>query len=136
MDGLDLQTARGLQGAGEQGARERQVGRALVDGCQLGMERGVVHHRPVAQALEQPVLHLGGGGLGEGDAKDRLGTSPPQQQAGDAVDQGAGLARPRVGGDEGREGRLGGEDLGIGAHASPSPASPMTCHSHTRARWS
>ncbi|MNY24514.1 hypothetical protein D3C86_1582340 [compost metagenome] len=149
VDGLDLQPARRLQRAGEQAARLGQAGRVEAGGIagvqfgQFGGQGGVVHDRPLAQGLEQAGLHLGGGGLGVGDAEDGRGPGPAQQQTGHAADQGGGLARAGVGGDEDRQGRIGGADLGIRAHLrsgdvhSLSPSSPpTTCHSQTRARWS
>ena len=141
VDGLDLQPARRLQGAGEQGPGPRQVARLLVDLLQRLDQRLVGHHRPAAEVLIEPALHLGGGGLGVGDAEDRLGRGPAQQQAGHAADQGRGLARAGVGGDRDRAVGVRGEDLRVEGgpdHSPPSPASPspMTCHSHRRARWS
>ena len=143
MNGLDLQAARRLQRASEQAARLRQSrfaergGIAVVQrGHGLG-ELAIVHHGPAAQLIEQPRLHLGGGGLGVGDAQDGVGPGLGQQQAGHAVDQGGGLARAGVGGDEDRQVRVGGEDLvGGSAHSEASSSPPATAHSHTRARWS
>ncbi len=107
---------------------------AVVQPGQFARQGGVVQHGPAAQLIEQPGLHLGGGGLGVGDAQDGAGIDLVQQQPRHPVDQGGGLARAGVGGDEDGQARVGGDDLGDDAHSS-SP-SPMTDHSQTRARWS
>jgi hypothetical protein len=113
------------------------VAAALVDLVQRLVERVVVGDRPPAKAPEQPALHLGGAGLGVGDAEDRLRPRAAEQQPRHARDQGVGLAGPRIGLDEDRGAGVGGGELGMrdGGHASPSK-SPTTCHSQRRARWS
>ncbi|MNI04992.1 hypothetical protein D3C73_579340 [compost metagenome] len=148
VDGLDLQSAGGLQGAGEQAARFGQAGGierggvAVVQFRQGFGQLAVVHDGPFAKPLEQAGLHLGGGGLGVGHAQDGRGRGAAQQQARHPADQGGGLARSRVGGDEDRARRVGGAGLGVEGvfgpdvevhSASPSSAPPMTCHSQTRA---
>ncbi len=136
VDGLDLQPARGLQRQGEQAPGAGQAGRRLADPGQLLGQGRIGHHRPAAQGLEQPALHLGRRRLGVGDAEDGLRVRAAQQQPRHPVDQRAGLARPGVGGDEGGGPRFGGQDLGVEAHSAASSPSPITCHSQTRARWS
>ena len=142
VKGLDAQAPRRLQGLGEKrpGLRER-IGLIGGGGAALQRAKGsaeilVRHHRPVAQEPEQPVLHLRRRGPGVGHAEDLVGLGPGQKQAGDPVDQGLGLARARIGGDEGRQEGVGGEGLGVvdlgGGHVS-SP-SPMEDHSRTRAK--
>ncbi len=122
VDGLDLQSARRLQGQGEEAAGLAQVGDVFADLGQFLPERRVGHHRPAAQGLEQPPLHLGRGRLGVGDAEDGLGLGPAQQQPRHAVHQGPGLARPGIGRDEGRGCWLRRQDLGIeDTHKRPSP---------------
>ncbi len=146
VDGLDLQPAGRLQGAGEQAARFGQAGGiegggvAVVQLRQFRRQFSVVHDGPFAQRLEQAGLHLGGGGLGVGHAQDGRGRGAAQQQARHPADQGGGLAGSGVGGDEDRAGRVGGAGLGgdavadVEVHsASPSSPPPMTCHSQTRA---
>ncbi len=148
VDGLDLQPAGRLQGAGEQAPRLGQAGRveggrvAVVQFGQRSRQFAVVHDGPFAERLEQAGLHLGGGGLGVGHAQNGRGRGAAQQQARHPADQGGGLARSRVGGDEDRARRVGGAGLGVEGvfgpdvevhSASPSSAPPMTCHSQTRA---
>ena len=138
VDGLDLQPARRLQRAGEQFAgagQGRVIHRlrvAVVQPGQFARQGGVVQHGPAAQLVEQPGLHLGGGGLGVGDAQDGAGIDLVQQQPRHPVDQGGGLARAGVGGDEDGQARVGRDDLG--GHAHSSSPSPITDHSQTRAR--
>ena len=63
---------------------------------------GVGEHRPGAEGAEQAVLHLGGGGLGVGEAEDLLRLGAGEEQARDAVGEHAGLAGAGVGGDPAR----------------------------------
>lgn len=97
-------------------------------------QAGVVAHGPAAQEVEQAPLHLGSGGLGVGHAQDGLGPGAGQQQTRHPVDQGLGLARACIGGDEGRKPRIRGQALRVLAH--PPSSSPLVDHSKTRARWS
>ena len=148
VDGLNLQPARRLQRLGEQPPRLRQLGARHGRGVprlQIGQRAGqvgVVHHRPGPEPVEQPRLHLRRRRLGVGDAQDLAGLDLLQQQPRHPVDQGRGLARAGVGGDEDRLAGIGGGDLvRVGqdarAHsASPPSSPPTTCHSQTRARWS
>jgi hypothetical protein len=108
VDGLDLQAAGGLQGAGEEAAGGGEVVVRGGDVAQPGAQFAIFHDRPFAQAVEQAPLHLGGRRLGVGDAEDGPRRGAAQQQAGDAVDQGGGLARAGVGGEEDRGARVGG----------------------------
>ena len=97
-------------------ARARRVGRdrrrRLAELGERGAQVGVGEHRPGAEAGEEPALHLGGGGLGVGEAEDALRLGAGEQQPRHPVDQDPGLARAGVGGDPGR---------GVGA-ARPAPA--------------
>jgi hypothetical protein len=130
VDGLDLQPARRLQRLGEQAPGLGQLamaetGRvAALQRAQLLAQLDVGGDAPLAQSLEQPPLHLGGGGLGVGHAQDRLGRRAGQQQARDPVDQGLGLARAGIGRDEGRDGRVGGDALGVDGQIRHLKASP------------
>ncbi len=142
VDGLDLQPAWRLERLGEQGAGVGQAERIARRGFALEPDQRrsqllVLHDRPAAEHVEQPALHLGGGGLGVGHAEDGGRLDVPQQQPGHPVDQGLGLARAGVGGDEGVERRIGRLTLMgvLEAHSSPSPSLPVD-HSKTRARWS
>lgn len=98
VKGLDLQPAGRLQRPGEQFAGAGQGGViegqriAVVQPGQFTRQGGVVQHGPAAQLVEQPGLHLGGGGLGVGDAQDGAGIDLIQQQPRHPVDQGGGLA--------------------------------------------
>ena len=85
-------------------SRAEALGSLPSSSASSSRQRRVVHDGPAAQLFEQPRLHLGGGGLGVGDAQDLAGLDPSQQQARHAVDQGRGLARAGVGGDEDRDG--------------------------------
>ena len=149
VDGLDLQPAGRLQRAGEQATGVGQIGGlesggvAAVKKDQIAGQFLVVHDGPAAQLFEQPRLHLGGGGLGVGDAQDLGRARLLQQQPGHPVHKGGGLARAGVGRDEDRTAGIGGGPL-VGAglfegrqgHSGASSSPPTTCHSQTRARWS
>ncbi len=67
-----------------------------------GVERVVVERDPVAERGEHPLRHVGGGGLGEGDAEDLFRRHAVEQQADHALHQHMGLARAGIGRDEGR----------------------------------
>ena len=145
MDGLDLQPARRFQRTGEQGAglAHRRIiktggGAALQFG--QGLNEGVlVHNGPKAEPVIETPLHFGSGRLGIGHAQDGRRLGPRQQQPRHAVDQGLGLARTGIGGDEAMAGRISGDGLAIGSSAGPrphsSPSPPAVDHSNTRARW-
>ena len=142
VDGLDLQPAGRFQRLGEQGAGVGQADGVAGRGLALQPDQRrsqllVLHDRPAAEHVEQPALHLGGGGLGVGHAEDGGRLYVAQQQPGHPIDQGLGLARAGVGGDEGVERRIGRLTLMgvLEAHSSPSPSLPVD-HSKTRARWS
>ncbi len=154
VDGLHLQPARRVQRQGEQPPRPRPpdgVGLDVGNSPDRGVEPGIVERGPAAQLVEHPVGHVGGGGLGEGDAEDFRRLDAVEQQADDALRQHMGLAGAGIGRDPGGDGRVRRLDLqsqhrlgngagdGHGAH-SPPPASssslPPTDHSFTRARWS
>jgi len=147
VDGLDAQAPGRLDGAGEQLAGAGQAlrrKRALAQRDQRVAQGGLGHHRPFAQPPEQPVLHLGGGGLGVGEAEDMLRLHPAEEEARHPVGQHAGLARPGIGGKPGVPRGIGGSDLGgegVG-HAPSSEASSSVAgssvmsHSPKRDRWS
>jgi hypothetical protein len=94
-------------GAASAGAGLAQLG-------QFGGERGVGQHRPGAEPGEEPVLHLGGGRLGIGQAEDALGVGAGEQQPRDPVGEHPGLARAGIGRDPGRGAGFGRGDLGAG----------------------
>ncbi len=129
VDGLDLQPARGLERTGEQGAGAGELGgwdrRGLAEGVEGVLQRGVVEHRPGAEGPEQPVLHLGRGGLGVGEAEDLLRLGAGEQQAGDPVGEHAGLAGAGVGGDPARRRGGRGADLGGGGLVSHHASSVL-----------
>ncbi len=75
------------------------------------VERFVVERRPGAQILEHFVGHIGGGGLGEGDAEDACRIDTRQQQPDHALGEHMRLAGAGIGGDPGREIRVGSERL-------------------------
>ena len=139
VDGLDLQAAGRLQRAGEEAARPRQVARPLVQVAQGFPQFRVRRDGPFAQLGEQTTLHLRRRRFGVGDAKDGRRIGPAQQEPRDAGDQGPGLAGAGVRGDEGRNARVRRLDLRLDGdlvHASGPSGSPITNHSHRRARWS
>ena len=144
VDGLHLQSARRVERLREQASRMRallHVRPAALDAGDLGVERLVGERRPFRQRLEHAVRHVGGGGLGVGEAEDLLRRRAAQQQPDHALRQHMGLARARIGGDPGRRGRVGRgvldvEDIGGNLHSTPSSSSPPADHSATRARWS
>ena len=96
VDCLDLEPARCLDRAGKERTRLTQVAIGHRAGVaqfrQRGTQRIIIQHRPFAQTLEQAVLHLGGGGLGVGQAQDVLWLHAVQQQARHTVRQHARLS--------------------------------------------
>lgn len=141
---LDAQAARGLQGAGKEGAGliEAIGGDCLARLAEVAQGRaqiGVLQHRPAAERLEQPVLHLRSRGLGIGEAENALRLGSGEQQAGHAVREHACLAGAGIGGNP--AGAVGrgcadlGEEGGRHAQGSVSDGSP-SAHSAWRARWS
>ena len=101
MDGLDLEAAWRFYRACKQGARLPQF--FIPDGpvdtqiAHGAAQRVVWQHRPAAQPLEKPVLHLAGSGFGIGKAKDVLRLDTGQKQTRDPVCQDSRLARPGIG---------------------------------------
>ena len=148
VDGVDLQSARRLQ------RQREELPRALpppgVDPLLAGLahrlvERRVVQHRPRPQVVEHAVRHVGGGGLGEGDAEDARRIDARQQQPDHALRQDVRLARAGIRRDPGRAGRVRGRGLHLGdgirddarrAHSKigSSLLAPVSDHSCTRAR--
>ena len=151
VNGLNPQPAGRLQRAGKQPPRPRKI---IGDKAWPLAQRGKVcpklvirQHGPFAKPLEQAVLHLGGGGLGVGQAQNPLRLHPAKEQPRHAVDQHPRLARPRIGGHPSCRNRAGGLNLAFGglltqAHSSTSlptntgSARSVICHSPYRARWS
>ena len=76
VDRLNFQTTRGFNRAGKQRARIRQLTRICgafdAQVCQFRTQFIIRQHRPITQTLEQPVLHLGCGSFGVGQAQDVL----------------------------------------------------------------
>ena len=73
VDGLHLEPAGCVQRAGEQLARRHPQSRVGIGDAGLadcGVKRGIVEGDPVAKRREHPLRHVGGGGLGEGNAQD------------------------------------------------------------------
>jgi hypothetical protein len=151
VDGLHLQPARGVERAREQAPRQRpprSVGlkaRSFANGL---VQPGIVEGGPFGERVEHALGHVGGGGLGEGDAEDFFRLDAVEQKIDHALDQHVGLAGACIGGDPCRDGRIGDGALqladGIGndagrSHSPPpesSAAPPVLDHSLTRARWS
>ncbi len=103
----------------------------LIDTGEIARQVFIRRDSPAAETLEQTILHFGGGGLGIGDAQDALRLRAIEQQPGDAVDQGRGLARTGIGGQEGRGFRISGYILRVHSEGSSSgdSSSPNTLHS-------
>ena len=137
VDGLDFQAAWRFQRARKQAAGFAQaflVGRGAADILDGFGERRIVQHRPAAELFEQTSLHLRGGGLRVGEAKDFRGRRIRQQQARHAVGERVRLSRAGIGGDPCRFFRIGG-DFPVGAVAAHCSLShPVSDHSRTRAR--
>jgi hypothetical protein len=146
VDGVDLEPARGLHRPGEEGARRPQAvasrGLAL-QGLQLAGERRIVQRHPAPEPLEHPDRHVGGGGLGEGEAQDPAGRRAGEEQAQHPVGEHLGLARAGVRRHPGGRPRVRGpalvvdrlvRDVEAAGHA-PSSSTPLASdHSFTRAR--
>ena len=78
VDGVDLEPARRLDRAGKQRAREAHLFAARDPAFEFGQLRDqalVVERHPAAEQFEDADRHVGGGGLGEGQAQDAAGRS-------------------------------------------------------------
>ncbi len=97
MDGLDSQAARRLEHLGEQAPRPLASKRvvALAEASEVGRELAILHPHPGSKPLADAVRHLGGAGLGEGQAEDGFGRDALQQQPEHARGQDLGLAAAR-----------------------------------------
>ena len=145
MDRLDLQPAGRVDSLGKQPSRltQHRLGHRPFD-AKLGQfvpQRRVRQHRPAPQPCEQPVLHLGRGGLGIGQAQDALRFGPAQKQPCDPVDQHPRLARPGIGRQPDRPGGICRLDLTQAGEVFCHPTSSgadgsLISHSPARARWS
>ena len=102
VDGADAHAARQVQDLRKQraGVAEGLLPRFDGECAQFAGQRRVVQRDPFAEGLLQTHRHLGGGGLGEGQALDALGLGAGQHQAQEPVGQQLGLARSRRGTDE------------------------------------
>ena len=150
VDRLDLQPARRLDRTREKPACPCKG--VVADAAfqpkfgQRGPQRALLQHRPFAQPLEQPVLHLAGRRLGVGQAQDALRLDPFQQEPRHPVGQHPRLARPGIRRQPCRGAGVGSLNLplagGVPAHASSSrptgcrSAGALRSHSPNRARWS
>ena len=109
------------------------------------VQRVIIERHPVAQRREHPLGHVGGGGLGEGDAENFFRRHAVEQQPDHALHQHMRLARAGIGRHEGGGGRIrrarlcgtdGGRN-GRGTFTIPPVASPPAAdHSLIRARSS
>jgi hypothetical protein len=89
-----------------------------VEGAEFVGQKGVVEGDPFAEGFLEAHRHLGGCGLGEGEALDALGLGARQHQAEQAIGQELGLAGTSGGGDEGGDRGVGGLELfGVGSGA-------------------
>ena len=101
---LDLQTAGSLQRVREKrpGSRElrrRQHVLVLAEVEQTPFQFSVGQHRPFAEPLNQPVLHVRRRRVRERNAKNSLRRGAGQKKPGDPVGENPGLARTGVRGD-------------------------------------
>ncbi len=148
VNGLHLQAARRFQRACKQFARglAQACGRMRdADVPDRGIEACIVQRDPVAERREHPLRHVGGGGLGEGDAEDFLRRHAGKQQADHALHQHMGLAGAGIGRHEGRSCGVRRALLRVAhragnwtrrLHHSSSPRPPAADHSLMRARSS
>ena len=149
VDGLDVQAARRVQRTGEEGAGAGMLrffggsAQRVRKACQ---QVRPIHVHPGRQDGEDPGLHLGRGGAGEGEAQDRRRRDAGQQQTHHAPRQHGGLAGARIGRHPGGAVGIGGVRLrlvragvggdgraGAGAH-DPSVPAGAALHSAVRAR--
>ena len=72
-----------------------------------GIQRGVIERHPMAERRKHPLRHVGGGGLGEGDAEDFFRRHVAEQQPDHALHQHMGLAGAGIGRNEGGRRRIG-----------------------------
>ena len=135
VDRLDAQASGRIDDPREQRAR---VSKFACFGCtaetveKLVRERLLVQRRPLRKEPGQPVAHLGGGGLREGQTQDRRRPRARQQQAHDARGQHVRLSRTGIGDDPDRIVRICGGAL-VGepgfdvarSHSSSPPVRPF-----------
>ena len=141
VDGHDVEAAGKVEHAGEEaaGVLEGAGGRGLAQQVQeVVTQAGLVAlHGPAGEPALDPDRHLGGGGLGEGEAQDRFGGGTGEEEAQHAVGEDAGLAGAGIGRDPDRAGGVGGAALGRGGGVGDAHGVvPASRHSAMRARWS
>ena len=110
VDGLHFQAAGCLQRAGEQSPRQRPppgIRQDVRAGADRVVERRIVERGPFGERVEHALGHVGGGGLGEGDAEDFFRLDALEQEIDHPLCQYMGLARTGVGSDPGRYVRIG-----------------------------
>ena len=148
VNGLHLQSARRFQRTGKQFSRASPKFRGRLRDTSLAdrrVELFVIERDPVAKRREHPFRHVGGGGLGEGDAKNLFRRHAIEQQADHPLNKNVRLARAGIRRDKGRRGGIGRARLcgtdGFGnrslrLHHSSIPRPPAADHSFMRARSS
>ena len=149
VDGHDAKPARGIEDAGEEGARQlalliaRRTGeQALQRLCQPSL----LHGRPECEALGDAVGHLRRRGLGESEAEQPLRRASRQQQAEEPIGEHGRLAGAGRGRDPDAVAGLG--RLALEFHRAPQHRlgcqhtrsfrahNGPTVHSPRRERWS
>jgi hypothetical protein len=145
MNGLDLHAAGRIEHARKEPAR---LAAAILarpstgQRAQIVAKPLVIERYPLRKAAGDPVRHLGGGRLGEGEAEDAFRRRAVEHQAQYAIGQNLGLACAGAGGNPDgllRVRRLKldvaglPDDVGHGRRHSP-PSVSLTDHSLTRAR--
>ena len=88
-------------------ARRAASGAIVRLGADHVVERRIVERGPCGERVEHALGHIGGGGLGEGDAEDFLRLDALEQEIDHALRQHMGLARAGIGGDPRRYFRIG-----------------------------
>ena len=120
VDGLNVEPARRLQHPREQPPCQRHlrlIGVLTGEAEQRLVEPFVAERDPGFQRLADPVGHLGGGSLGEGQREDLAGLHAFEQQGQQAVGQHPGLAGPGGGRHPRRHLRIGCAALALGRRA-------------------
>ena len=88
-------------------ARRPGIRQDVRAGADRVVERRIVERGPFGERVEHALGHVGGGGLGEGDAEDFFRLDALEQEIDHPLCQYMGLARTGVGSDPGRYVRIG-----------------------------
>ena len=112
VDGLNFQATGRFDRTCEQSPCLSQIRCAHhAKRIEFGLQVIITKHRPSAEALEQPVLHLARRGLGIGEAKNVARLDAIEQKARDAIRQHACFSGPGIGRQPGVPAGIGRFDL-------------------------